>query len=214
MKYSFSAFALFLLAGLTASQPAAADPFFLNYQGLTDGSSSLNGTPITPGTSFLIQIGFDSSSVDNVGTGEDFYTPTSLQVEVGGTPFESLIPPDLYQLALVDATNTNFPGSYFALLEFEGEFAFFPGYGGTSTPGWSAGTPTPTVFTDYEGSLAGELAFLTPEGDLFVDYDPTVGVNSSLTAATPEGSSFAFMLIGMMGIGTRMALKRRHISSH
>ena len=188
------------------SQTAAASTFDLNYQGLTD-QSSINGNAIATGTSYELQIGFDPSLGEVVFQGIVQYEPTSISLEIGGTPY-TVTSLDESLFVLVDGSNSAYPGFNIPFFESGPDnSAFFPAYTGTSTAGWSASDVTPTVFTGYFGAGAEVLDLPTTAGPLVLDFNADEGINASITAV-PEGSSFAFLLLGMAALGLGFAMRR------
>jgi hypothetical protein len=210
MKPRLSAFASALCLGLVfafaASQSAAASAFDLNYQGLTD-NSSIDGNAIATGTSFELKIGFDTSFEEIGGQGLAGFEPTNVSLEIGGTPYTLTFPTENL-IILADASNGDFPGINIPFFQsgFDGS-AFFPGYLGTSTVGWSATDVTPTVFTDYIGAESDVLDLPTTAGPLVLDFNVDEGVNASITAV-PEGSSITLLLLGMAALGLAFAMRR------
>jgi PEP-CTERM motif len=191
---------------LAASQ-ARAD-LTLDYQGVTDGNSSLAGKAIAPGTKFEIEVGFPSTPYSIPGTGEGLYAPTSLRVEVGGTTYSPSLAPG-YEVILAD--NTGGLGVFIPGFRASGTGAFLPGYTAATTTGWVATAPTPTKFSGYLGSLERTLTFSTSAGTLIVDYDPGVGVTATISAV-PEPSTFAVALIGGVA-AIVLVLRRRGIAA-
>jgi len=212
LSASASALCLGFVIALAASQSAAASPFALIYQGVTT-TSSINGNPIADGTSFTIQIGFDSSSEDPGEQGVAEYEPTSISLEIVGTPFTvTSLSGDA--IVLADASNQIFPSVNIPIFGSGlDNTEFLPGYLGTSTLGWSATDVTPTVFDDYIGSQFEELDLPTTAGQLDLNYDAVGGVNASIIA-TPEGNTFAFLLLGMAALGLGTAIRRSGFAAH
>ena len=189
-----------------ASQTAAASTFDLNYQGFTD-QSSINGNAIATGTSYELQIGSDTSLGEVVEQGIVLYEPTGISLEIGGTPY-SVTSLNGSFILLLDSSNQGFPGMSAPIFASDsGSSAFFPGYLGTSTSGWSASDVTPTVFTGYVGAEDEVLDLSTTAGPLVLDFNVDEGVNASITAV-PEGSSFAFLLLGIAALGLGVAMRR------
>jgi hypothetical protein len=187
---------------LAATQSAAASPLDLKYAGLTFGSS-INGHSIADGTSFAIQIGFDTISEVPVGQGTATFTPTSISVEIGGTPYE-VTSLSGYSLGFADSSNQQFPGYFFPI--FGSSSVFIPGYRGTTSPGWSVADVTPTVFIGYAGSFGNSLDLSTSSGPLILGYNSNTGLDASIT--TPEGSTLVLLLLGMAALGLGFAMRR------
>ena len=210
MRIRLSALASTLCLGfafaLAASQTAAASAFDLNYQGLTD-NSSINGNAIATGTSFELKIGFDTSLEELGAQGIAVYEPTNISLEIGGTSYTVTFPTENL-IVLADGSNQDYPGINIPFFEsgLDGS-AFFPGYFGTSTAGWSARDVTPTVFTGYIGADSEVLDLSTTAGLLVLDFNVEEGVNASITAV-PEGSSFTLLLLGMAALGLVVAIRR------
>lgn len=205
MKLRFNMSALMLCLGfaiaLAATQSAAASPLELNYEGLTL-ASSINGNSIADGTGFAIQIGFDTTLGGSAGQGLASFIPTNISIEIGGTPYSvTSLSGDF--LGLADSSNLSFPGFFFPV--FGANSAFFPGYAGTTSPGWSVADVTPTVFVGYAGSLENSLDLSTTAGPLILGYDPNIGLDASIT--TPEGSTFVLLLLGMAALGLGFAMR-------
>jgi hypothetical protein len=186
---------LFSIAGV----PAQAGLLVLDLQGVTSTSSSLAGNSIAPGTSFEIKATFDTTTGAPEGPGEFVYQTTSIIAIVGGTSY-MVTDPANDAVGLVDPTNVVFPGLYFAFLFGDnGEFA--PSYL-TATPPLAADSPTPTVFSDYLGSLETSVGLSTNAGTLVLDYDETVGVSAAILGTVPEPSSIVMTSVGgLMALG-------------
>jgi hypothetical protein len=197
-------FASVLFTTLAVTQ-AQADIFTLEYTGVTFDGSTLAGAPIAPGTSFDIQAEFSTPGVV-VETGVAVYSVVALSVDVGGTPF-SPSAASSYVVELVDGTNPSLPGAFLpGLIDPTSTFAFAPLYASATTVGWSAMDPSPTGFSGFVGDLSsGSLDFDTPSGALFVTYDTTVGVTSSINAV-PEPSA---LILGLTAIAATFLTRRR-----
>ena len=88
MKIRVVAFAFVALFILAVSQTASANEATLQYQGFTDGNSSFNGTAITSGTPFELQIEFETSFFFSPFAGFGLYPGIdNVQAEVGGTSY-------------------------------------------------------------------------------------------------------------------------------
>jgi hypothetical protein len=200
-------FASVLFTTLAATQ-AQADIFTLEYTGVTFDGSTLAGAPIAPGTSFDIQAEFSTPGFA-VTTGVAIYSVVALSVDVGGTSYSS---PDAssYLVELVDGTNPVLPGAFLpALIDPTETFAFAPLYGAATTAGWSATAPSATGFSVYVGDLSsGSLDFDTLSGGLFVTYDTSVNVTSSINAV-PEPSA---LILGLTAIAATFLTRRRRIA--
>ncbi len=208
MKIRAAALALAALAILAVSQTASADEVTLQFQGFTDGNSSFDGTAFTPGTPFDIDVEFESSLFISPFQGFALYPFIyDVQAEVGGTSY--LVAPlnidDEYGVEFLDASNTGDPGIYatfFGVLSGPDDGLAFIAAFANASPGWSATDPTTTTFSGYSESLGDELAFSTPGGPLFIDYDANGadldgGISASIIAPTPEPSAFSLAFLGL-----------------
>lgn len=200
--------ALFLSLALGHSQNAGASELFLNYQGVTAASSTLGGNSITAGTSFDLQIGFNTTSADSITTGVTFYSPNSIEVELGGDPI--VVNPSIFStgiVGLLDTTNPYQSGDFIPAFSNDGgSNAFSPFYAGTTTPGWTGASPTATVFTGYGSYNQNEIVLTTNAGELDLAFDDSVHPLETSITSTPEGSSFTFMLLGLGAMGLGLTL--------
>jgi hypothetical protein len=206
-------FALLLILVASWTRAAFADELTLNLQGVTDGNSSLGSSAIPSGLDFDIQATFNSLSPYGImETGIVIYAADSLQADVSGVSFTATSTSGIY-VELVDATNLEISGINFpALSNQNDDSGFVPGYTGTTPAGWSATNPTPAVFSGYLGSLGSVFDFPTTSSGatLTLDYDPTGGVDASITgSAVPEGSTFAYFLMGLAAMGAGRWMGRR-----
>jgi len=109
--------ATFTLVLFLAAAPAHAGLLALDFQGVTfehfEGTPA--GPPITNGTSFNVQVDFDTTTGTTLDQGVVSYAVTSVVLTGGGMSYTVTDPSD-YSLTLVDATNTVVPGFYFPIL--------------------------------------------------------------------------------------------------
>jgi hypothetical protein len=206
-------FALLLILVASWTRAASADELTLNYQGVTDGNSSLGSSVMPSGLDFDIQATFNSLSPSViVGTGIVIYAADSLQAEVNGDLYTAASTSGIY-IELVDATNSALPGANHPILyNQKNSSGVAPGYTEPTSGGWSATNPTPVVFSGYSGSLYSSVNFHTTSSGatLTLGYDPTVGVDASITgSAVPEGSTFAYFLMGLAAMGAGRWMGRR-----
>jgi hypothetical protein len=209
----------FTLAALLfsiAGAPAQAGLLVLDFQGVTSTSSSLGSTPITPGTSYEVQATFDTATGTFYPNVKQYsYLPTSITATVGGTSYTVTDPGDFF-VVLVGPINPQFPGLYLAGLLNNLDLSFFAPDYTTATPSLDISAPTPTVFSGYHGSLRHELNFSTTAGSLSLDYDPTVGINTSIigVSTVPEPSSLLMTSVGgLMALGIWRRRRRAKLAA-
>ena len=177
--------------------PAKAYTLDLVYSGLTF-ISDINGTPIPDGTPFTLDATFDTAISGMIAPGEVEYLVSAVTATVGGVTYTETMPGNDFVL-LVDSTNTSIPGVYLpALVTFGMGEAFIPGYQ-TATPPLDATAPTPTVFSNYLGSLGITASITTASGVLDLAYDPTIGVSAEIL---PEPSGLAILGFALAGMAT------------
>ena len=212
--------ALSALAGVLAIEPALASTLYLNYEGTTDGGSSLGGTSISSGTSFDLQATFTSTLTASM-TGIGQYTPTAIQVEVGGTTYTVTDSAADYIIYLVDPsngfiwTNVDSSGIYQADLVAPDNSEFGPSYSAATTGGWSATAPTATGFTGYlaaanDGSSI-DIGILGGE-TLTLDYGSlTTTISDDSQFPVPEGGAalMYLLLAGFACFGTMLLNRNR-----
>jgi hypothetical protein len=190
-----------------AAAPAHAGLLALDFQGIADPGSYLNGTPIG-GTNFTVQVDFDPATEIPIEQGAAFYAVSSIDVTVGGTSYAVTDLSD-FSMSLVDATNKTYHGIYnLSFYNSSDNSGFGPSYT-TATPAFSATDPTPTVFSGYsEPYLFGNYAtFSTDGGPITLIFNDYGGVNTSINSV-PEPSSLALCAIGS-SISLVVAWRRR-----
>jgi hypothetical protein len=195
--------ATFVLA-LAAGQ-ASAGMLVLNYAGLTAAPSRIDGTPIAPETPFDVHAIFITPPFKTAkGSGD--YVVSSVTADVGGTPYAASRTRKIL-VRLFDPsgpfTGVNVP----ELINTSVRVGFAPGYH-TATPPLDATAATPTVFSDYLGSLEGAFSMPTASGSLALRYDLRDGVSASITAV-PEPSTLCISLVACLGLGAATRLRRR-----
>jgi hypothetical protein len=198
--------ALFLGLGFSVSQVQAAN-LVLIYDGVTTADSSVNGTPIGAGVSYEIKAFFPDTLVATPAPGVGQYTPTAITAVVGGVSYTGT---DIstYSVRFADPSYVGFPSDYAAALDGNGA-AFAPVYK-TATPAFVATAITPTVFSDYDGFGGFVLNLPISGGILSLEFDTSVGVTTSVSAASvPEPGSLALAgIASLAGVGA-WARRRR-----
>jgi hypothetical protein len=198
--------ALFLAVSLSVSQVKGAN-LVLTFDGVTTADSSVNGTPITPGTPYEIKAFFPDTLVGSPATGVGIYTPTAITAVVGGVSYSGT---DLsgYSVRFVDPTYVGFASVFGAAIDGNGA-AYVPVYT-TATPAFSATAIKPTVFSGYDGFGGNVLNLPISGGILSLEFDTKVGVTASVSAASvPEPGSFVLAgIASLAGLGT-WARRRR-----
>ena len=130
------------------------------------------------------------------------YAVSSVDIEVGGVTYTD--PSDQFGVILAEE-NIGSPIYLPELVDLSSGTAFVPAYTGVTNPSYSGSSPVPTGFTGYSGSVVfNEIQFDTTAGLLSVDYLPGLDTSITDTSAVPEGSSFAYLAIGIFvfGLGT------------
>ena len=191
-------FVAFAIVFALATGSALASLLSLNYDGLTaTGSTSTDGTAIGNGTPFSVHAIF-SDTTGAPATGGYIYQASAINFTVGGTPY-SVAAGSVgnYIVALADPASGL--GAWGALLIEQLTLGYLYPLYSTATPALDIIHPSATVFSDYLGSPASSITFLTAGGNLALTYDPGVGVNASITAV-PEPDVWALMLIGSGGL--------------
>jgi hypothetical protein len=206
MRQSLSLAAMTLVLSLAATS-VHAGLLALDFQGIADPGSYLNGTPIG-GTSYSIQADFDPATETFFAQGVASYAVTSIAVNVGGTSYSVTDLSD-FTIYLIDATNQYYPGLYNPSLSNSSDSTGFSPVYTTATPISSATDPTPTVFSGYDpaGPVGNVGDFSTNAGPLTLVFNDYGGVSTSIESV-PEPSSLA--LCGISGsIGLVVAWSRR-----
>ena len=178
-----------------AATPAHAGLLALDFQGIANPGSYLNGTPIG-GTSYTIQADFDPATETFFAQGVASYAVASIAVTVGGTSYSVTDLSD-FTIFLIDATNQYYPGLYNPSLSNNSDGdGFSPAYT-TATPIFSATDPTPTVFSGYDAArpVGNVVNFSTDAGPISLTFDIYGGLGTSINSV-PEPSSLALCGIG------------------
>jgi len=165
-----------------AVTPAHAGLLALDFQGIADPGSSLNGASID-GTDFTVQVDFNPATQVPVEQGAAFYTVMSIDVTLGGVSYTVTNVSDFY-MALIDATNPTYPGIYDPTFGISSNASGFgPSYT-MATPTFSATDPTPTVVSGYSAadSFGNYATFSTNAGPLVLLYNYYGGVSASIVS--------------------------------
>jgi hypothetical protein len=205
---------LFRLAAITFVLPLVATPshaglLALDFYGIADPGSSLNGTSIA-GTAFFIQVDFDPATQTPIEQGAAFYAVTSIDVTVGGTSYSVTNLSD-FSMSLVDATNPSIPGTYnLAFYNSSDNSGFGPSYT-AATPAFSATDPTPTVFSGYSepDSFGNYATFSTDAGPLTLIYNDYGGVSTSINSVPEPSSLVLFGISGSIGLAAAWMRRKR-----
>jgi len=198
--------AVILVVGLAAGYVQGGE-LSLDYEGLSSTNSTLSGSPIPLGTPFELQAIFPSTPSVILGTGNAEFTPTAIDVEIGGAPYSALDPSGL-KIVLTDPSSSVGP---FYVAGLEGFAGFFPEYS-TATPPLSGTAPSPTVYSGYLGDLGpAALGFNLSGGEnLFLTYDKTVGISASISlASVPEPASLTLVVLGSASFAAITLVRRR-----
>ena len=195
--------AVFLWAG-----QAQAGALVLTYEALTGSGSSVDGTPVSSGTPYEIQVLFSDTLISNPAQGVGVYDVSAVTAMIGGVSYIGTTPTD-FTLHLVDPTNQEAPGNYVVALDNSGGSAYAPAFT-TATPPVVATDVMPTVFSVYNGFFGTVLNLQTAGGVVGLTFDQTVGVaGTSISAAVPEPGSLVLAgIASLAGLGV-WACRRR-----
>ena len=218
-------FAPALFFALAAGQAQAAQ---LTLDGLTLNSSLLNSdlstnTLFDDGTNFVILAQIPDVA-NSTGTGFAVYSPLAITVDVGPSIYHVDLSGGNISVQLWDVTNALTGTNMVTLIS--GTTGLSPLYSDSTPPNFDATVPpTSVVFTGYLGSYPGFSSVLLPliggggeiddcgeGGDdpggctqyLQLGYDPSVGVNASIS--TPEPGTLVLLGAGLLALGS---LRRR-----
>jgi PEP-CTERM motif len=183
-----------------------ASTLSLNFAGTTSGAT-LNGSAIDDATVWSLSATFDSASVIREQQGVGSVTTSKVSGLLGNTAFTSS---DVLTISLIDPNNQILNSFYYVGIGTTVLNILNPVFVSSTTTGWDAINPTPTVFFDNLGALGSSLSFNTSLGNLNLSIDPGAQSASITAAAVPEPSTYLLVSVGLVALG--YARKKTHKS--